>query len=500
MGKYSNRAYFTIIENEEWVIGAVVLGYSLRKSKARAVLVCQVGVDVSNESRMLLGSIYDIVENADEYVFPDSQYNSFDDVPKRLAFSFRRLNAWRRTEFDRITYLDSDLFILRNIDALFEFPGVIAPREYDFRVWRGKKVDTDFFNGGLVTFSPSEIAFKKFSTILKSQWIYMGAAEQHLVNVACRDHWLRLPDKYHVQAGTIHNIRYASQINEAYVVHFSKISKPWDIAYSGRTELWNSWKIFASSWIDMLRDYEESSGLCISPKEFGWQQNNELGIKREKSLAVKSPFNNKIRKRANRILLPPTKMAEISVFKGAFQKISELGPLIRILRRRRLRTVVEIGTSKGGTMWLWCQIADDDAQIVSMDLKPKSNVEEKIDKYLYGLAVESQIISLVRGDSSNTKTKDQLVTKLGSSSIDFLFIDGDHSYRGVKKDFEMYSPLVRKGGIVAFHDIVYHPNFPGTKVDEYWKELRGKYKFREFIDLEDERGWGQWGGIGVLYM
>ena len=145
MGKYSNRAYFTIIENEEWVIGAVVLGYSLRKSKARAVLVCQVGVDVSNESRMLLETIYDIVENADEYVFPDSQYNIFDDVPMRLAFSFRRLNAWRRTEFDRITYLDSDLFILRNIDALFEFPGVIAPREYDFRVWRGKKVDKDFF-------------------------------------------------------------------------------------------------------------------------------------------------------------------------------------------------------------------------------------------------------------------------------------------------------------------------------------------------------------------
>jgi hypothetical protein len=30
--------------------------------------------------------------------------------------------------------------------------------------------------------------------------------------------------------------------------------------------------------------------------------------------------------------------------------------------------------------------------------------------------------------------------------VDFLFIDGDHTYEGVKKDFEMYSPLVRREG------------------------------------------------------
>jgi len=37
---------------------------------------------------------------------------------------------------------------------------------------------------------------------------------------------------------------------------------------------------------------------------------------------------------------------------------------------------------------------------------------------------------------------------LAGRQVDFLFIDGDHSYEGVKKDFEMYSSLVRKGGVV----------------------------------------------------
>ena len=36
--------------------------------------------------------------------------------------------------------------------------------------------------------------------------------------------------------------------------------------------------------------------------------------------------------------------------------------------------------------------------------------------------------------------------------IDFLFIDGDHSYEGVKKDFELYSQLLTDKGIIIIHD------------------------------------------------
>jgi len=36
--------------------------------------------------------------------------------------------------------------------------------------------------------------------------------------------------------------------------------------------------------------------------------------------------------------------------------------------------------------------------------------------------------------------------------IDFLFIDGDHSYEGVKKDFELYSSIVNDNGIIVIHD------------------------------------------------
>lgn len=44
--------------------------------------------------------------------------------------------------------------------------------------------------------------------------------------------------------------------------------------------------------------------------------------------------------------------------------------------------------------------------------------------------------------------------------IAFLFIDGDHSYEQVKKDYYNYSKFIVKGGVVAFHDVAY---FDGVK-------------------------------------
>jgi predicted O-methyltransferase YrrM len=88
---------------------------------------------------------------------------------------------------------------------------------------------------------------------------------------------------------------------------------------------------------------------------------------------------------------------------------------------------------------------------------------------------------------------------LDGRGIDLLFIDGDHRYKGVKKDFQLYSPLVKQNGLIVFHDIIYHPNVPECKVNKFWNEIKRKYKNAAFIDKQGDRGWGQWGGIGVIY-
>jgi len=74
-----------------------------------------------------------------------------------------------------------------------------------------------------------------------------------------------------------------------------------------------------------------------------------------------------------------------------------------------------------------------------------------------------------------------------------LFIDGDHSYDGVKSDFEMYSPLVREAGIVAFHDIANARTDYG--VGRFWNEARNSFKYREIVNPSAAQALG----IGVLW-
>ncbi|MFH0879180.1 MAG: class I SAM-dependent methyltransferase [Lentisphaerota bacterium] len=45
-----------------------------------------------------------------------------------------------------------------------------------------------------------------------------------------------------------------------------------------------------------------------------------------------------------------------------------------------------------------------------------------------------------------------VLARLGNRRLATLFIDGDHSYEGVKRDWEIYSPLVAPGGYVIFDD------------------------------------------------
>ena len=151
------------------------------------------------------------------------------------------------------------------------------------------------------------------------------------------------------------------------------------------------------------------------------------------------------------------------MFKGAFQKITELGKLISLLRRRKLRRIVEIGTYRGGTLWAWCQLATDNAQIVSIDLPAGGEGTGGYQRRLAKYAKEAQRLDFIRSDSRRERTRDTLARLLDGELIDFLFIDGDHSYESVRRDFELYGPLVRRGGIVSFHDIIRPPAFSGTK-------------------------------------
>lgn len=74
----------------------------------------------------------------------------------------------------------------------------------------------------------------------------------------------------------------------------------------------------------------------------------------------------------------------------------------------------------------------------------------------------------ILGNSHDIKTFDALVKKTKDRNVDLLFIDGDHTFEGVKHDFFMYSPLVERG-IVAVHDIACERK--DVEVPLFWSNL-----------------------------
>jgi hypothetical protein len=74
--------------------------------------------------------------------------------------------------------------------------------------------------------------------------------------------------------------------------------------------------------------------------------------------------------------------------------------------------------------------------------------------------------------------------------IDYLHIDGDHSYEGVKKDFELYSTIMSENAIITIHDIdqTYHDTFIVTEnAKQDFATFDGPAKYIK--DLEKNSDW-----------
>jgi predicted O-methyltransferase YrrM len=176
---------------------------------------------------------------------------------------------------------------------------------------------------------------------------------------------------------------------------------------------------------------------------------------------------------------------------------SEIKFLLNKVALIKPKIVVEIGTKMGGTLFLFTKIATADARVISIDFPDGHGGGYSDSRYnFYKLfAVPPQKVELIQADSHDENTRARLIKFLDGHKIDFLFIDGDHSYEGVKMDFEMYSPFVRTGGIVAFHDIKPTKENSWSGVIPFWDTIKNKYDSEEFMGPEDN-----WGGIGIVKM
>ena len=178
---------------------------------------------------------------------------------------------------------------------------------------------------------------------------------------------------------------------------------------------------------------------------------------------------------------------------------SEFLSLLKMVRELKPRTVLEIGTARGGTLFCWTRVIPEDAYLISIDLPAAAgNFGDGYGVWrspIYrSFARGRQRIDLLRGDSHSEAVIEKTTELLGRRQVDFLFIDAGHTYKDVKQDFEFYSRFVAPGGLIAFHDIALHPPSTGCEVSRFWSEIKPQYESGELIQ-DQSQGWA---GIGYL--
>lgn len=134
---------------------------------------------------------------------------------------------------------------------------------------------------------------------------------------------------------------------------------------------------------------------------------------------------------------------------------SELVILSQMVVSLKPLCIFEIGTFNGRTTLHLALNSPASATVITVDLgeggfdfggdtsyfKPT-----KVGSCFHNNAVAERKITQVIGDSHT------LDFSRWKNSVDFIFIDGDHSYNGVLKDSELAFSLIRRGGVILWHD------------------------------------------------
>jgi spermidine synthase len=170
---------------------------------------------------------------------------------------------------------------------------------------------------------------------------------------------------------------------------------------------------------------------------------------------------------------------------GMQQNREEIKELISVILNQSWydenSTALEIGLGYfGSSHFLWRQLFKK-ITTVEINHERVNRFSENFFKHHNKWFLNDNKSSFVIGSSQHPNSVKKVYDSI--DYVDFLFIDGDHSYSSVLSDWLLYSPLVRPGGMVVFDDSVIDL-FNDGGVMKLIDQLKNK-KFRKTYDIKD---------------
>ncbi|KAF4433586.1 Glycogenin-1 [Colletotrichum fructicola Nara gc5] len=215
-----DQVYATLLLNDTYLPGALVLAHSLRDAGTSRQLAVLVTLDtVSAEVITELKAVYDHVIPVPR-IRNDRPANLYLMNRPDLHSAFTKVNLWRQTQFSKIVYIDADVVAYRAPDELFDIaaPFSAAP---DIG-W------PDLFNTGVMVLSPNMGDYYALMAMAE-RGISFDGADQGLLNMHFKNTYNRISFTYNVTPSAHYQYvpafrHFQSSIN---MVHFIGPDKPW---------------------------------------------------------------------------------------------------------------------------------------------------------------------------------------------------------------------------------------------------------------------------------
>lgn len=112
------------------------------------------------------------------------------------------------------------------------------------------------------------------------------------------------------------------------------------------------------------------------------------------------------------------------------------------------RNVVELGVMHGVTTALLRSVIAPDGVVTGIDPHPPGRLGVSFER----LVAAREVARHRRGYAVLLRQRSDEAARTWSTPIDFLFVDADHAWEAIERDWRSWTPHVAQGGLVALHD------------------------------------------------
>lgn len=139
--------------------------------------------------------------------------------------------------------------------------------------------------------------------------------------------------------------------------------------------------------------------------------------------------------------------------------------LYGLTRSMKPEVCVEIGSARGRSACFIGMALNENGlgKLFAIDPHTQTSWNDNESVHTYDIMRQNLVRLGVAEQVEILRQTSEQAAKSWSRPIDLLFIDGDHSYEGVKRDWDLFVPHVRDFGIVIFHDTLWE-----LKPDPSW--------------------------------